>query len=181
MLKNNTFTFWYKRNTDISIIINEIETALCLKELSIQKDLRGRPSLCQQSIEVGGLSLSHTDDTTVCIVTTGKNPIGIDTQYLIKKKRTIYNFLSQEEVKVISEKNLFLEATICWTFKEAFVKALGTGFTVHPKNICCANILHTIEGDEGEVLYEKQKYRVKILTRNFIRETVTNSLVILKK
>ncbi len=181
MQKDNIFILCFKRNTDIETILTRIEKTLEIKNLSILKNKQGNPSIYQLTTLVGEVSISHTDNLSLYLFTKNKDALGIDIQPIIENRETVNNFLSEAEKAVISEDNFFLESTILWTYKEAFVKSIGVGFMTHPKNICCANILHKKVGDEGVILYNKKVYSIKILERITIKNNVISALVIINK
>lgn len=181
MQKDNIFILCFKRNTDIETILTRIEKTLEIKNLSILKNKQGNPSIYQLTTLVGEVSISHTDNLSLYLFTKNKDALGIDIQPIIENRETVNNFLSEAEKAVISEDNFFLESTILWTYKEAFVKSIGVGFITHPKNICCANILHKKVGDEGVILYHKKVYSIKILERITIKNNVISALVIINK
>jgi 4'-phosphopantetheinyl transferase len=108
--------------------------------ISISED--GKPFLVEGNIN---FNLSHSEDLMICGITSGAR-IGVDIQHIYPVEnldRIIPKILTPAEIKLIEnspqkDKNeLFL--TI-WTAKEAFLKALGSGFNSPVYNINISSI-----------------------------------------
>ncbi|PWA49379.1 holo-ACP synthase [Artemisia annua] len=117
------------------------------KSLQFKKNAHGKPEVDWEHDNDGDppplhFNLSHTSSLIACGVTTD-SPIGIDVE---EKKRTMKNkilsfakrYFTNEEVEVlraISDLEVQRQEFIkLWTLKEAYVKALGRGFSGAPFN-----------------------------------------------
>ncbi|KAK9691661.1 hypothetical protein RND81_09G210300 [Saponaria officinalis] len=116
------------------------------RSLQFKKNMYGKPEIDWQhtpgwSPPSFHFNISHTSSLIACGITT--SPIGID---LEEKARTIKNnvmsfarrFFCLDEVehlaKIIDPEIQRLEFLKLWTLKEAYVKALGRGFSAAPFN-----------------------------------------------
>ncbi|MCA9354363.1 MAG: 4'-phosphopantetheinyl transferase superfamily protein [Candidatus Kaiserbacteria bacterium] len=87
------------------------------------------------------LSISHTSSCGVALVTPENNHagIGIDIEQIRAfNTETISHFLTPAEYRLyqgIDVKKQPQMATIYWTLKEAYLKAIGTGLRTHPQRI----------------------------------------------
>ncbi|WP_411845597.1 4'-phosphopantetheinyl transferase superfamily protein [Roseibacillus persicicus] len=105
------------------------------EDLSFTENQQGKPAL--PGLE---FSISHTAGLSLLAVTT-RNPVGIDIERIqipedldslaerIASKAEWAHFLSLSNE---DKSNLFFQL---WTAKEAFVKALGTGFEMEPHEL----------------------------------------------
>ncbi|XP_017254512.1 uncharacterized protein LOC108224409 isoform X1 [Daucus carota subsp. sativus] len=115
------------------------------RSLKFRKNIHGKPEVDWQQIEDWHpqqlhFNISHTESLVACGVTT-HNPIGIDIEEKERKiKHSISSFakryFSQQEVQLLSsisdpeiQRQEFIKL---WTLKEAYVKALGRGFSGSP-------------------------------------------------
>ncbi|KAK7392626.1 hypothetical protein VNO78_21070 [Psophocarpus tetragonolobus] len=115
------------------------------KSLKFRKNNYGKPELDWQYADDWSLpplhfNVSHTSSLIACGVTVG-SPIGIDVE---EKQRRLKNdtlafaqrFFSPHEIEMlthIADPELRLQECIkLWTLKEAYVKALGKGFSASP-------------------------------------------------
>lgn len=84
-------------------------------------------------------NLSHSSHRAV-IAITRNSPIGIDIEFIQTKPilddlaKRFFSEQEYNEYKTIPQQQKTLGFYNCWTSKEAFVKALGTGFTFPLKN-----------------------------------------------
>ncbi|KAD4981895.1 hypothetical protein E3N88_18566 [Mikania micrantha] len=125
----------------------QIHSHVSPRSLVFRKNTHGKPEVIWEHSDDGHPSqlhfnLSHTSSLIACGVTIG-SPIGIDVE---EKQRTMKSnilsfakrYFSCEEVEVLSaildpevQRQEFLKL---WTLKEAYVKALGIGFSGAPFN-----------------------------------------------
>ncbi|KAK1404711.1 ACPS domain-containing protein [Heracleum sosnowskyi] len=115
------------------------------RSLKFRKNIHGKPEVDWQQIEDWHpqqlhFNISHTESLVACGVTT-HNPIGIDIEEKERKiKHSISSFakryFSHQEVQLlgsISDPEIQRQEFIkLWTLKEAYVKALGRGFSGSP-------------------------------------------------
>ncbi|KAL1833665.1 hypothetical protein ACET3Z_003316 [Daucus carota] len=115
------------------------------RSLKFRKNIHGKPEVDWQQIEDWHpqqlhFNISHTKSLVACGVST-HNPIGIDIEEKERKiKHSISSFakryFSQQEVQLlcsISDPEIQRQEFIkLWTLKEAYVKALGRGFSGSP-------------------------------------------------
>ncbi|KAI3678452.1 hypothetical protein L6452_37746 [Arctium lappa] len=117
------------------------------RSLEFRKNAHGKPEVCWQHSDDWHppplhFNLSHTSTLIACGITID-SPIGIDVE---EKQRRMKNnilsfarrYFSREEVErlsAISDPEVQRQEVIkLWTLKEAYVKALGTGFSGAPFN-----------------------------------------------
>ncbi|KAM0067225.1 putative holo-[acyl-carrier-protein] synthase [Helianthus debilis subsp. tardiflorus] len=125
----------------------QIHSCVSPKSLVFGKNAHGKPEVIWEQRNDRHppplhFNLSHTSSLIACGVTVG-SPIGIDVE---EKQRTMKNnilsfakrYFSREEVEVLSaisdpeaQRHEFIKL---WTLKEAYVKALGIGFSGAPFN-----------------------------------------------
>ncbi|CAJ1968807.1 unnamed protein product [Sphenostylis stenocarpa] len=130
------------------------------KSLKFRKNNYGKPELDWQYADDWSLpplhfNISHTSSLIACGVTVG-SPIGIDVE---EKQRRLRNdtlafaqrFFSPSEIDVltrIADPELRLQEFIkLWTLKEAYVKALGKGFSASPFKTFTVRIRDRVKGD----------------------------------
>lgn len=146
----------------------------CLKKLSLflnkeniilKKTELGKPFIVHENATVGSVSISHTEHIFVIAFSQYFLHIGLDIQNTIIDKKTIFSFLTEKEkrYKSLQSKDFELFGTKVWAMKEAFVKALGTGFEKHPQTICVEDMLKRKVNEAGSILYQDKKYSVKLL------------------
>ncbi|KAI3819802.1 hypothetical protein L1987_13654 [Smallanthus sonchifolius] len=125
----------------------QIHSRVSPRSLVFRKNAHGKPEVIWEQSDDWHppplhFNLSHTSSLIACGVTVG-SPIGIDVE---EKQRTMKSnilsfakrYFSCEEVEVLSaisdpevQRHEFIKL---WTLKEAYVKALGTGFSGAPFN-----------------------------------------------
>ncbi|KAI7730772.1 hypothetical protein M8C21_020877 [Ambrosia artemisiifolia] len=125
----------------------QIHSHVSPTSLVFRKNAHGKPEVIWEESDDWHppplhFNLSHTSSLIACGVTVG-SPIGIDVE---EKQRTMKNrilsfakrYFSREEVEVLSaisdaevQRHEFIKL---WTLKEAYVKALGIGFSGAPFN-----------------------------------------------
>ncbi len=107
------------------------------------------------------LSISHTDDCGIALVALDKPHlrIGIDIERIRTfNQKFIDGFLTKNEQSWCEEKSADEKKrrqTLSWSYKEAFLKALGTGLREHPKTveispITSAKVFLSCNGYRGE-------------------------------
>ncbi|KAI3732863.1 hypothetical protein L1987_64073 [Smallanthus sonchifolius] len=125
----------------------DIHSCVSPRSLVFRKNAHGKPEVIWEQSDDWHppplhFNLSHTSSLIACGVIVG-SPIGIDVE---EKQRTLKSnilsfakrYFSCEEVEVLSaisdpevQRHEFIKL---WTLKEAYVKALGTGFSGAPFN-----------------------------------------------
>ncbi|XP_060177029.1 uncharacterized protein LOC132607190 isoform X1 [Lycium barbarum] len=125
----------------------QINSSISPKSLKFRKSIHGKPEVDWQQCDHCGapplhFNISHTSSVVACGVTVN-SPIGVDVE---AKKRTVKHnvlnlarrYFSEHELEVLSAvKDPHLqhqEFMKLWTLKEAYVKALGRGFSASPFN-----------------------------------------------
>jgi phosphopantetheinyl transferase (holo-ACP synthase) len=83
------------------------------------------------------LSISHCNERGVAVLASA--PLGVDIEEIrIFKVETLCAFLTPQEKVFLCEspsKDHPLVATLFWSFKEAYLKALGKGIIIHPRTV----------------------------------------------
>jgi 4'-phosphopantetheinyl transferase len=88
--------------------------------LPLEKDHHGKPFLPGTALQV---SISHTNRYAAAFF--GKDPVGVDIQYMVEKiERIAPKFLNEEEKNQIGPHRL-AHLHVCWCAKEALYKAYG--------------------------------------------------------
>ena len=105
-------------------------TGLAEYSLNFQTNKFGKPYLT--NLKKYEFSISHSDRQSV--FTDYKSSVGIDIEMLsnnIKEYKSIYenNFTINEIMHINQSLNPFKEFIKIWTFKEAYVKMIGTGLS----------------------------------------------------
>ncbi|XP_020236894.1 uncharacterized protein LOC109816332 isoform X2 [Cajanus cajan] len=130
------------------------------KSLKFRKNNYGKPEMDGQYADDWSLpplhfNISHTSSLIACGVTVG-SPIGIDVE---EKQRRLKNdilafarrFFSPHEIEMlthIADPELRLQEFIkLWTLKEAYVKALGKGFSASPFKTFTVRLRDHINGN----------------------------------
>lgn len=82
------------------------------------------------------VSISHSGDRAVAIVS--ERRVGVDVEQIVEKPESLLRFVLHEDeiphihsLPVSANDRLFL----CWTLKEAVLKAIGTGLMRSPKSV----------------------------------------------
>uniref|UniRef100_A0A0D3CJY1 holo-[acyl-carrier-protein] synthase n=2 Tax=Brassica oleracea var. oleracea TaxID=109376 RepID=A0A0D3CJY1_BRAOL len=126
---------------------NNNDTVVDPRSLKFKKNLYGKPEVDGEVDTTTNypklkFNISHTDSLIACGVTVNV-PVGIDVEDKTRKMRNdvlslAKRFYSSEEVKFMSsiagteaQRKEFIKL---WTLKEAYVKALGKGFSASPFN-----------------------------------------------
>ena len=90
------------------------------QRLPLEKDANGKPFLPGIALH---LSISHT--TRYAAAFLGKDPVGVDIQYMVEKiERIAPKFLSEEEKNQVGQHRI-AHLHVCWCAKEALYKAYG--------------------------------------------------------
>ncbi|GMQ81339.1 MAG: hypothetical protein BMS9Abin05_0770 [Rhodothermia bacterium] len=110
------------------------------------------------------VSIAHSGDRAVAIAS--ERRVGVDIEQIVEKPESLLRFVLHEDelehvnaLPVPNDHRLFL----CWTMKEAVLKAIGTGLLRSPKTVRLhvsyeegkANVKE-VEGFSWEVLFEQQ-------------------------
>ncbi len=127
------------RSTILTYLKNKGYNSLTLEEIIIKKEAKGRPILILRKIkEKLSISISHTDNL-LAIGISSKGLTGIDIENIQEFKKSVYNNFTTDKEKVWisslpkNKKNSHI--TLLWSLKEAYLKAMGTGLRVHPKEL----------------------------------------------
>ena len=104
-----------------------------LGEAEIKKGLFGKPYIS------GGpeFNLSHSGDYV--ILATSDRPVGVDIEasrerQFEKLARKVFHPDEQQQLSDANDKSFVFYAI--WTCKEAYIKAVGKGFSINPKSFC---------------------------------------------
>ncbi len=138
-----------------------------VKNVTIAKDENNKPSLLYAGKTFGTLSIAHTKALLVGLFSKSSYRIGVDIENLITKEDTIHGFLTENELHYARNTNECFNkvATLIWVYKEAFVKALGSGFISHPNTICVSDIINKKTGEQGVVKYKNKLHVVQVLVK----------------
>lgn len=93
----------------------------------------GAPTVEGLSVHV---SLTHSDDRAVAVV--ANFPVGVDLEPVTERPEAVHRFLLRpDETAFLETLPMEPEAAfiLCWTLKEATLKAMGTGLSCSPKNV----------------------------------------------
>lgn len=116
---------------------------------TVVKDLQGKPWAYKKSdkdrINPFSVTTSHSYPYVYSGHSRNKDLIGCDVEKIRDfEDFFLTSFLHPHERSHIDTLDVFLrneEATIAWTIKESFLKALGSGLRVHPKRVDVSSIL----------------------------------------
>lgn len=82
------------------------------------------------------VSLTHSDDRAVAVI--ANVPVGVDLEPVTERPEAVHRFLLRPDEYALLE-TLPMEPDaafiLCWTLKEATLKAMGTGLSCSPKNV----------------------------------------------
>ncbi|KAK1437046.1 hypothetical protein QVD17_02831 [Tagetes erecta] len=158
----------------------QIHSRVSPSSLVFRKNIHGKPEVIWEQSDDWHppslhFNLSHTSSLIACGVTVG-SPIGIDVE---EKQRTTKNnilsfakrYFSCEEVKVLSaisdpevQRHEFIKL---WTLKEAYVKALGIGFSGAPFNTFTIRVGAANSNPEGSAIVVVPLEKPTNLTTNW--------------
>jgi phosphopantetheinyl transferase len=174
----------YNGKQSRSLLIRELEVHLGLKSesINVKKNEHGQPFLSCQYQQLGSISFAHSNIIEVLLYSSNYSQIGIDVENNISNHEVIEEFLSEKERLAISkcDEQFEMEATRIWTYKEAFVKALGVGFITHPHNVCVADVFLKDVGQTGTIIYKGRAYMVKIIVQKRIEKGYVSAVAITK-
>ena len=115
--------------------------------ITIQKDSLGKPyGIYGDASSPINISISHSFPFALGVATTKKHILlGADIERVRHFAHATWeSFLTPREKTVISRAHHTTQAhlrTLCWSLKEATLKALGVGLRLHPKHIDVAEAL----------------------------------------
>jgi 4'-phosphopantetheinyl transferase len=126
-------------------------------DINIQYNNYGRPLISTPNIH---FNISHSLDFVV--VAFDKHPIGIDIEYNIKFDNDLINqvFFTENEILYLnslpyeSKRKEFFKI---WTYKEAYIKAIGMGMSANP------NLIDVINISENSLRYNNEVYKIKTI------------------
>lgn len=110
------------------VIIKEIlKDQTVFNENDVNYDSMGKPFLKNTNGKTGYISISHSGDFVMCAVS--ECEVGADIEKIreVNLKTAEKAFSENEKKYVFSQKNVKNAFFKVWTFKESYVKAIGTG------------------------------------------------------
>lgn len=116
-----------------------VETGASYESMSreICRTEKGKPYFKEIPVE---FSVSHTEDMWVCLMSLGKNPVGVDIQKIkdINQERVAGRYFTADEKDYLQENDGSAFFKI-WARKEAYAKFTGRGLTKDLKDISTIN------------------------------------------
>ncbi len=105
-----------------------------LGKIEIRKTELGKPLFFPppEDPNLKHLSITHTQG--IAIASTDAVPLGIDLEKIEARKKAFYRYMFSEKERAWIKENE-QRATLLWTAKEAFLKAVGMGLRIHPRQI----------------------------------------------
>lgn len=126
----------------ITYFKNKKKIILKDSDIRITKEATGRPVISiKNHLDINktiSVSISHAKQFVAADITDAGH-IGIDVETIRKLPKIVSDkFLTQNEKKWIaskppSQKNTYI--ILFWSFKEAYLKAIGTGLRTHPQKV----------------------------------------------
>jgi 4'-phosphopantetheinyl transferase len=112
---------------------------LCMppKDVRIEHGRHGKPFLNGQSL---GFNISHSADCGIVAISRASE-IGVDLEVLKLPHETrrfaesVFSVSELDALSAVPEMELAAAFFSCWTRKEAYLKALGIGFTINPSTV----------------------------------------------
>ncbi len=128
--------------------------ALDESEISVKKTALGAPFV-DFAADVF-VSLSHTDGLVACAV--GESEIGVDAEVLMLRRKSVEKrVFTEAEISLLDaakdENKAFFTL---WTLKEAYLKAIGTGFMQNAKSVEFLSLEPNIISDKKEYRFASQ-------------------------
>lgn len=110
------------------------------------------------------ISIAHSGDRAVAVASV--DPVGIDLEIATDKSEDLLAYILHEDERPRLEGRLLSNPEklfLCWTAKEAVLKALGTGLRRSPKSVHVVHIderlryvtIHDVEGEPWHVRIER--------------------------
>jgi 4'-phosphopantetheinyl transferase len=101
--------------------------------LEFRRNPFGKPSLVGRSSMLPDFSVSRADDVMVCAIAEGAR-IGVDIEPVARAtddrhELAYFSPFEREQLERLPPEQRLEAAAICWTRKEAFIKALGEGLS----------------------------------------------------
>ncbi len=96
----------------------------------------GKPVLHSSVLPDLHFNLTHTEDLTACVISSGRR-CGIDAENIHRKNKldaVARRMFAEEELAQLDEKNTETQFYAFWTLREAYLKALGTGLAASSKD-----------------------------------------------
>lgn len=150
---NRLFLTKDKAQSGLAYILLMYATAINGIEVDFKIDGNGKP------YDANGncfFNISHCRDSVACII--GSSPNGIDVESIINQEcyDIINNVCNNNEIILLKRsKKPLLEFTKLWTFKESYLKMMGTGIIGDLKKVCYNNC---------NVFFESKVYEKFVLT-----------------
>jgi 4'-phosphopantetheinyl transferase len=135
--------FYFSRDRDHFIVARGVLRALlgryldrAPESLSFTYSTHGKPALASES-DAGGIrfNISHSHGTALCAFTRGR-AIGVDLEFIrcdLEAEQIANRFFSRSEIAALRALPLRLRKYaffLCWTRKEAYIKARGEGLSM---------------------------------------------------
>lgn len=106
-----------------------VEKGIAIDNMSreICRTGKGKPYFKELPLQ---FSVSHTDDLWVCLISAGRNPVGVDIQKVkeSRQEKVAEKYFTDDEKECMKQngKDAFFKI---WTRKEAYAKYTGQGLT----------------------------------------------------
>lgn len=120
----------------------------------------GKPALQSPVLPDLYFNLTHTEDLSACVISSGRR-CGIDAENIQRKNKLIAvagRMFAEEELAQLDEKDIDRQFYYFWTLREAYLKALGTGlagsskdfyFEVEPRELSV--VMHRRNNLSGDI------------------------------
>jgi 4'-phosphopantetheinyl transferase len=118
-----------------------VHTGVEARKLRFETGVYGRPELSGPA-SIGSLrfNLTHTPGLAACAVASGR-AVGVDAEHLIRKidlpsvSARVFSTAERRGLEALSGRDAIERFFLLWTLKEAYVKALGRGFSLPLRSI----------------------------------------------
>ncbi len=123
-------------------------------KIEIKKDSLGCPYT--DDLENAFISISHCEGMIACAVSDSR--VGIDVEALSeRRKRLEKRIFTENEIKIIDdcedENTAFFTL---WTLKEAYLKAIGTGFRANAKEIEFSAVFPLVVSNKPQFVFKTE-------------------------
>lgn len=137
--------FWRRRVATRRLVAERL--AVAPAEVEVGHDQNGAPRVLRPD---AGLYVSVSGRADFCAIALASSPIGVDIEPLEPATEPVWSALHAREAALLrplpghAQGEAFLRL---WTAKEAYLKALGTGFTREPAAIAVDFDFHVLDPD----------------------------------